>query len=98
MDFKGRYDFSILVNEAERMVIEGLGESLDSGEYGQICVCQDCVLDMAAYALNKLKPAYRVSLLGTMYSSSMGEGEYGKEIKAAVDEAIRKISANPSHD
>jgi competence protein ComFB len=97
-EFRSRYDFSILVNEGERMVLDQLGERLESGELGGICVCQDCVLDMAAYALNKLKPLYRVSLLGTMYTHTMDEGDFGAQVKSAVEEAIRKISSNPSHD
>jgi competence protein ComFB len=53
---------------------------------------------MAAYALNKLPPLYRVSLLGTMYTHSMDEGDYGLKVASSVREAIKKISANPSHD
>ena len=34
-----------------------------------ICTCQDCVLDMAAYALNNVKPTYRVSLMGSVYAA-----------------------------
>jgi len=96
--FRQKYDFSILVNEGERMVLEELGQRLESGEYPGICSCQDCVLDMAAYALNKLAPLYRVSLLGTMYTHSMDEGDYGLKVASSVREAIKKISANPSHD
>ncbi len=97
-EFKRKYDFSILVNEVERMVLDELGQRLESGEHQGICVCQDCVLDMAAYALNKLPPLYRVSLLGTMYAHSMNEGDYGPKVVAAVKEAIKRISENPSHD
>ncbi|MBL8965708.1 MAG: late competence development ComFB family protein [Spirochaetaceae bacterium] len=98
MGFKDEYDFSILVNEAERMVIEELGRRL--GELGDasICVCQDCVLDMAAFALNSLKPIYRVSLLGTMYAHALDGGAYAEEVRKAVDAAISKVHAKPSHD
>jgi competence protein ComFB len=97
-DFRRRYDFSILANEGERMVIQELGARIDSGEYPGICTCQDCVLDMAAYALNKLKPLYRVSLLGSLYTQSMDGGDYGRQVAEAVEEAIARISQNPSHD
>ncbi len=97
MSFDERYEFDSLVNEAERMVIREL-ESQLTGAVG-VCTCQDCVLDMAAYALNNVKPYYRVSLMGTLYArATADESAYGKEISKAVAEAIRRVKANPSHD
>jgi competence protein ComFB len=98
MGIREDYDFGVLVNEAERMVTDELERAL-AGRAGEgICVCQDCVLDMAAFALNSLKPVYRVSLLGTMYAQAMDEGGYAGQVKAAVDAAITKVHANPGHD
>ncbi len=96
MGLKEEYDFENLVNEAENLVIKEL-ESQIAGVPG-VCTCQDCVLDMAAYALNKVKPNYRVSLMGKLYTSARDQGEHGREIKAAVEEAIRKVQANRAHD
>jgi competence protein ComFB len=98
MGFKDDYDFSILVNEAERLVEEELERRLAELDDPSICVCQDCVLDMAAFALNALRPVYRVSLLGTMYAHAMDSGEYAEEVRRAVDSAIAKVHAKPSHD
>jgi competence protein ComFB len=98
MGIRDDYDFSVLVNEAERMVADELERQLAEKADPKICVCQDCVLDMAAFALNALKPVYRVSLLGTMYAHAMDEGSYRKEVAKAVGDGIKKVSANPSHD
>ncbi len=98
MGIRDDYDFSILVNEAERMVTDELERQLAEKADPKICVCQDCILDMAAFALNALKPIYRVSLLGTMYAHAMDEGAYKKEVGKAVAAAVKKVSANPSHD
>jgi competence protein ComFB len=98
MGIKERYDFGVLVNEAERMVIEELDRRLAESADPNICTCEDCVLDMAAFALNSLKPIYRVSLLGTMYAHAMNGGAYAEEVRAAVNAAIAKVHANPSHD
>jgi competence protein ComFB len=98
MGIRDDYDFSVLANEAERMVTDELERQLAEKADPKICVCQDCILDMAAFALNALKPVYRVSLLGTMYAHAMDEGTYRKEVAKAVGTAIQKISANPSHD
>jgi len=97
MEFREKYDFGILVNEAERLVEEELGKRLAELDDPAICVCEDCVLDMAAFALNALKPVYRVSLLGTMYAHALDESYMG-QVKAAVDAAIHRVHANPAHD
>ncbi|HRY56519.1 MAG TPA: late competence development ComFB family protein [Spirochaetia bacterium] len=98
MGIRERYDFSVLVNEAERMVTDELERRLADLDDPSICVCEDCILDMAAFALNALKPIYRVSLLGTMYAHSLDGSAYAKDVGAAVDAAIAKVHANPSHD
>lgn len=96
--FRKRYDFEVLVNEAERMVVEELEEQLAARADPAICLCDDCVVDMAAYALNMLKPLYRVSLLGTLYAHALDETGYAKEVERTVAAAIDKIHSNPSHD
>jgi competence protein ComFB len=90
------YDFDSLVNEAERLVLAEL-EARIAGD-ADICRCQDCVLDMAAFALNNVKPAYRVSLMGSVYARAAARDESLQDIKRAVDEAVKKVKANPSHD
>ncbi len=96
MGLKDAYDFDSLVNEAERLVLAELEAQM--GRTPGLCTCQDCVLDMAALALNKVRPSYRVSLLGRMYAGSTQGDEYAREITRAVREAIEKVKANPSHD
>jgi len=96
MGLRERYDFDNLVNEAEVKVLREL-ESQIAATPG-LCTCQDCVLDMAAYALNTLKPSYRVSLMGSVYAHSAEQAASLREVTRAVQEAIKKIRANPSHD
>jgi competence protein ComFB len=96
MGLKNVYDFDGLVNEAERAVLSELEGQMALAD--DICRCQDCVLDMAAYALNNVKPSYRVSLMGSVYARSGIETGSAGEVKRAVAEAIKKIKANPSHD
>jgi competence protein ComFB len=98
MAFIDNYDFDLLKNEAEKLVLDELGSQLES--YGkEICICNDCVVDMAAMALNAVKPYYRFSLLGTLYAAqAMGEESYAASIREAVSSAIEKVRKNPSHD
>jgi competence protein ComFB len=98
MAFIDSYNLEHLVNEAERLVQEELGRQLESYQ-GEICLCNDCVVDMAAMALNTVKPLYRYSLLGTLWASSAMDNEaYAASIHEAVFNAIEKVRANPSHD
>jgi len=96
MAFKDNYNFENLVNEAERLVVEELERELASNN--KICKCEECILDMAAYALNSIKPYYRVSLMGTLYAHAIDNTDYAWEVKKAVKEAVNKIRNNPAHD
>jgi competence protein ComFB len=98
MGIRNNYDFENLVNETERIVLEQMEIQLEHEGMEEICKCQDCVLDMTALALNSLTPHYRVSLIGTVYARTIFEGDYADNVKASVASAIKKISANPSHD
>jgi len=98
MAFIDQYDFQFLKNEAENMVVKELGRQLDEFKEN-VCRCNDCVVDMAAMALNNVRPLYRVSLLGTLYAASaMDEESYAKRIREAVSTAIKKVHSNPGHD
>ena len=98
MAFINDYNFEYLKNEAENLVIQDLGRQLEAFPE-PICKCNDCVLDMAAMALNAVKPLYRVSLLGSMYTASaMDQKIYATSVREAVFRAIEKVRKNPSHD
>lgn len=98
MAFIDDYNFEYLRNEAESLILKELGRQLEAYS-DPICRCNDCVLDMAAMALNNVKPLYRVSLLGTLYTASaMDEKSYATSVREAVFNAIEKIRKNPSHE
>ncbi|MDR1149226.1 MAG: late competence development ComFB family protein [Spirochaetaceae bacterium] len=93
------YNFENLSNITEKLVLEELGRRLD--EYTDyICKCNDCVVDMAAITLNSVKPLYRCSLLGELYTAeaAVNDEVYVKSIKDAVEFAIKKVSLNPGHN
>ncbi|OHD19459.1 MAG: hypothetical protein A2087_00860 [Spirochaetes bacterium GWD1_61_31] len=97
MDVEKNYDLSFLVSDTERMVLEELGRRLDDEIADGLCDCQDCVLDIAALALNRLKPRYHASLMGTLYAHAAEEGEYAESVRQAVAVAISKVKNNPAH-
>jgi competence protein ComFB len=98
MAFIDSYDFELLKNEAENLVIAELGRQLESYK-GEICTCNECVVDMAAIALNSVKPLYYFSILGNLYTAqAVNDEDYGKNLQDAVATAIEKVRQNPSHD
>jgi len=98
MALSDKYDFVLLKNEAEQLVLHEL-ENQIKAHSGNICDCNDCVVDMAAIALNLVKPLYRFSILGTLYAAqAMNEKDYAESVQNAVATAIEKVRTNPSHD
>jgi competence protein ComFB len=98
MDFNNMYDFEKLKNEAEVMVIREMETQLKK-EPEEMCRCEECILDIAALALNTVSPLYRISLLGTLYASqAINEKSYAESVKQAVAKAIKKVKTNPAHD
>lgn len=98
MAFLDDYNFDLLKNEAEVLVIKEIEQQLEA-ETDQMCRCNECVVDIAAIALNSVKPLYRFSLLGTLYASqAITEQVYAESIKNAVAEAVKKVKGNPAHD
>jgi len=98
MAFIDEYDFNLLKNEAEVIVIREIEQQLKSG-HEDMCRCNDCIVDIAAISLNTVKPLYRFSILGTLYASqAMTEKSYADSVKKAVIDAIKKVKKNPAHD
>ena len=97
MEILKTYDFENLKNESESHVLEELERQLNAFK-GEICRCNDCIVDMAAMALNNVKPLYRCSLLGTLYAQdAISDTVYAESIHDAVWEALIQIKKNPSH-
>jgi len=98
MAFVDEYDFNVLENQSEKLVVEELGRQI-AAHKGSICLCDTCVIDMAAMAMNTVKPLYHVSLLGTQYTAqAMSEKSYAASLKDSVSKAIKRVKDNPAHD
>ena len=96
MGIRERYDFHSLSNEAEELVVAEIERQIPA--HPELCTCSECILDVAAYALNMVRPRYRVSLLDSVYVQPEERKEYLKEIRQAVLDGILKVSTNPPHD
>ncbi len=64
-----------------------------------ICSCDTCKLDMATYALNRLKPNYVRTDTGALFHKLNTSSTQAKtEILTAVVTAINIIGSHPHHD
>jgi len=98
MAFIDEYDFDLLKNEAEILVFHEMEQQIKNAPE-DMCRCNECVVDIAAIALNTVKPLYRFSILGTLYAAqAMSEQSYADSVKQAVEQAIEKVRSNPAHD
>ena len=96
MAIRERYDFDSLSNEAEELVVSEIERQIP--EFPELCTCSECILDVAAYALNSVRPHYRVSLLDSVFVDAEERSGYLAEIRRAVRDGILKVSTNPPHD
>ena len=63
-----------------------------------ICSCNECKLDMATYALNRLKPKYARTSRGViMHRFDTLAAQADAEILSAVVAAMEIIGAHPHH-
>ena len=64
-----------------------------------ICACEKCRLDMATYALNRLKPNYVRTNTGALFHKLNTSSTQAKtDSLTAVVTAINTIGAHPHHD
>lgn len=85
-----------LVNLMEETVLNKIDQLWKQTDY---CTCDNCKIDVAAYALNRLPAKYVHSLEGTLihrFESSTTQTD--AEITAVVFQAIQRIGENCHHD
>ena len=97
MSLRTQYDFDLLKNIMEDIVIVELETQLKLPEYKDVCKCQACILDIIAITLNKVQPMYGSlhSFKGTMYKEHISE-KSNAEIVSALKEAIEKVVKEPN--
>lgn len=96
MSFKGEYPVESLINENEDCVFRTIENVLASGV--DICRCKDCMLDVAAIALNNLKPYYRVFLVRPVHCDSEFIEARLRKVEEEVRKAIEIVRLRPHHN
>lgn len=84
-----------LINLTEKAVMEKIVELRDKVN---CCSCERCTVDVASYALNRLKPRYVVGDMGNVMSEMMlGAQQSDMDISTAVLQGFAVIGENPNH-
>ena len=85
-----------VVNIMEAIVEERLEQLLEEAE---CCKCEDCKLDMMAYALNMLQPKYVNSRKGELFGRiESTKYQNSVDIEIAISKAIVTVGSAPNHD
>ncbi|MFW6137531.1 MAG: late competence development ComFB family protein [Spirochaetota bacterium] len=91
-----KYDLSRVKNVTAEKVTERVERFL--AETDDICTCEQCVLDIITFILNRVTPVYRVSLLGQLHPDHSKNRKLALEIEVALKEGINRIRKHPHHD
>lgn len=84
-------------NIVEKVVWDNLDTVMDLKP--GMCRCETCKSDIAAYALNKLKPHYVATVKGSAITrAQFMENQYYLDMIIVLTEAVEQISVHPRHN
>ena len=101
MKFKDLYNTNDLTNMTEELVFETIDRLID--EFPEACRDRDCMLDIAAVALNLLPARYRTTPFQTAPAGVFGlvEDIPLEDLTAMAEQAVRKaieqVMKHPKH-
>ena len=95
MKLDERYNLENMRNRAEEMVFSAIEKQIEKG--GDMCTCEECVLDLAAWTLNHVKPQYCTSLLAPLTPRPETERALAVEIELALASGLKKLKSHPHH-
>lgn len=86
-----------VTNVAEKAVWENIDSVI--AQKPNMCKCPKCRADVAAFALNSIKPRYTVSEAGTiMTRAELLDPSSMANILVALATAVELVSRKPRHD
>jgi competence protein ComFB len=93
MAVTGFEDLGSLQNRNEALVWAAIEDHLAADE--SACRCRDCILDMAAIALNRLPPRYEVYSFHKQGPAR--DAGHEKQVREAVAAAASQVAKRPHH-
>ena len=89
-----------LENLQEGEVLRIIREIIESGEEfngSPVCTCHECLIDIAAIALNMLPPHYVADKYYKFPDSPEKEKQKNDQVSKAVRVAIKRVVEHPHH-
>ncbi|MFW5855842.1 MAG: late competence development ComFB family protein [Bacillota bacterium] len=87
-----------LNNHTEDIILEEMEDLLNKDKFADVCTCEQCLLDMASYSLNRIPAKYIASHTGNLHAKlAEFEQQFRVDIITVVTQAIRVVSKNPRH-
>jgi hypothetical protein len=91
-----RYHLERIRNRSAEMVHDAVEQLLDTRP--DLCHCEECTLDLVAYALNRVTPRYSTSLLEPLAPDPALERRIRVEIDLALAAGVKRLKEHPHHD
>lgn len=87
-----------LHNHTERLVLETMEDLLNRSEYCDVCCCEQCLIDIASFALNRLPAKYISCPHGELQTKiSEFENQVIVDVVSTVARGIKIVSSDPRH-
>ncbi len=90
-----RYHLDRIRNRSAEMVNDAVERLLDGN--ADVCHCEECALDLVAYALNRVTPRYSTSLLEPLAPDPALERRIRVEIDLALAAGVKRLKEHPHH-
>ena len=95
MVLQEKYALEKIRNESAELVYERIEALLE--DTGDFCGCEICVLDLAAFVLNRITPKYSTSLLGNLHPLQAKIKKQQVELDLAIQAGLKRLREHPHH-
>ncbi len=95
MKLSESYDLEKLGNKTEEMVFDAIARLIEVGE--DVCTCEECILDLAAWTLNHVSPRYYTSLLAPLNPRPEADRRMQVGIELAIASGMKQLRRHPHH-
>ena len=88
-----------LHNYTEDLVLETMKNVLSQEKFSDVCKCEQCLLDIASFTLNRVPAKYIVSHAGNIHAKlDEFKQQYNVDIISTITKAIKVVSKEPHHN